>query len=726
MKTLSDERLSLTTRPFFWKGHNRLSVSVLGAFRFDGDGTAASYLPDSELWATAAPLLDAGIPLEEGFAKPGREFFVAGSAFAPSGGKAEAVKVETGVGDLHRDILVAGDRTWRRGGMGDPEPFASMPVDWAHAYGGAEVTDNPLGKGAAANAKAGPPPIPNVLDTKNLPRSPDAPGAPVSLLPLGPDWAARSQMQVSSDQEWLTTGKPDLPDDFNWSWFFTSSNPAQRGDGSFSPGEKFFVSGMHPEKARVEGTLPREMPWARIESLSEDGSVTPLSVPLALDTVYLFPNAETGILVWHGTVKTAAQQAGDVVAVKAGFGDQPEELEEPEDPQVNVEETAKAPPPPPAPPTTPPPPAPDPEPVELRDMADADKAESEDLRADAPKAENADEAIATASPDDDDLVALTEEFVKEFSDYEPFLVGGELLEEVNKELAELNLPPISEAEYSKGYRNWLASLPDAARAYTRMKSEEAARMPQSEKDATDLLAFYLEELGTDPAQARSIAENLEQPLNLDENTTAEEFFLRELGIDITEVEETIRQVEQTQKEMQASVDEAMITMFGSPLEQLLSPDDDTISLDADDEDSLIDRFFPEPGVNQFVREELAKAKALQAAEQEADDVTSLMDESSAMVEPSSDMSEIQVEAEIEAKEEIEAKAEIKDEDKDTLDPLPKLSPYKSEYEDKYEEREKEREKEKEQNESIQQPPGDDLDGGQGSTFDGDIFGEAQK
>src|ERR1051325_72595 len=69
--------------------------------------------------------------------KPFVDVIVNGHAFAPHGKKTERVLVEVRVGDVHKRLLVYGDRRWRPDGApGSPQPFERMPIVYERAYGG--------------------------------------------------------------------------------------------------------------------------------------------------------------------------------------------------------------------------------------------------------------------------------------------------------------------------------------------------------------------------------------------------------------------------------------------------------------------------------------------------------------------------------------------------------------------------------------------------------------
>jgi hypothetical protein len=73
--------------------------------------------------------------------KPLVDFIVLGSASARGGNPARRMEVRVAIGEVEKRLAVFGPRriTWTRDGrvrIGDPEPFASIPLTLPHAYGG--------------------------------------------------------------------------------------------------------------------------------------------------------------------------------------------------------------------------------------------------------------------------------------------------------------------------------------------------------------------------------------------------------------------------------------------------------------------------------------------------------------------------------------------------------------------------------------------------------------
>jgi hypothetical protein len=73
-------------------------------------------------------------------AKPFTDLVMQGAAFSPHGRPVGRLAVSVGLGGAGKAVTVWGPRriTWAGGGpiIGQPEPFSTMPMTWAQAYGG--------------------------------------------------------------------------------------------------------------------------------------------------------------------------------------------------------------------------------------------------------------------------------------------------------------------------------------------------------------------------------------------------------------------------------------------------------------------------------------------------------------------------------------------------------------------------------------------------------------
>jgi hypothetical protein len=113
---------------------------------------------------------------------PSAGVLLTGHARAPAGQPVAAMVVRLGVFRdgplLDKALHVFGERT-----AGDPEsprPFEAMPLAYERTYGGPALAENPVGIGAAADARF----LPNLLDQLD-------PERPVGFGPISRHWPPR-------------------------------------------------------------------------------------------------------------------------------------------------------------------------------------------------------------------------------------------------------------------------------------------------------------------------------------------------------------------------------------------------------------------------------------------------------------------------------------------------------------------------------------------------------
>ncbi|GAA4417254.1 hypothetical protein GCM10011450_11130 [Advenella faeciporci] len=147
MKIIKPIRLSVMPRPYAWRGQTRLGLGVYALL----DYSQGSVRLDSEqnLWKLVQEELDAGGVLDLAMPKPEPEFLVSGQAYTAFQEEKRQCAVKARVGELEKDLLVFGDRFWVNNEISRPQPFESMRINWANAFGGPSFERNPEGKGAA-------------------------------------------------------------------------------------------------------------------------------------------------------------------------------------------------------------------------------------------------------------------------------------------------------------------------------------------------------------------------------------------------------------------------------------------------------------------------------------------------------------------------------------------------------------------------------------------------
>lgn len=307
MKVVKPLKLGVLHRPFEHDRRVFLSVGVLVYFDFDDPSRA---LPEVEMWTMLGEALAPGAPLDEAMPKPSCEVIVHGKAHAPRGEARAAFKVSLELGELDKTLYVVGDRFWVRGAPTDPEPLSELPLDWRGAFGGPGFDQNPLGRGTKpVKTKSGDErqPLANIEHPDRLTKSPDDRPEPAGFGPVDMSWPARRRFGGTYDQRWLDEVYPGLPDDLDMR-HFQMAQPDQWLAAPLAGGETFILTNMHPEKEKLEGTLPELLARAFV-TLGDDELV---EVKMRPESVYLFPEKQKGIVVHRGIIRIREDDARDV------------------------------------------------------------------------------------------------------------------------------------------------------------------------------------------------------------------------------------------------------------------------------------------------------------------------------------------------------------------------------------------------------------------------------
>ncbi len=298
-------------------------------------------------WQTTASALGERGVFDEGFAKSRGEILVCGSFFSPGGKPLTASFVRARVGSIDKRLAVAGDRFWQNQVPTAPQPFTTMPLDWTRAFGGPSEPRNPYGKGAAPLPAQGPQgrsvhPLPNVETFGHMMRSPNERPTPAGFLPMDVTFAQRRARAGSFDKRYLDEHFPGMPADMDPA-FFNVAPEDQWASGFFRGDEDFLLENMHPEQPRIEGRLPglvvrmfvTQRNGARASTAggrasnstaapSADDATGPgplREIGLHCDTVWLFPSAGLGAVLFHGSMPVAEDDAADIVHLVAACED---------------------------------------------------------------------------------------------------------------------------------------------------------------------------------------------------------------------------------------------------------------------------------------------------------------------------------------------------------------------------------------------------------------------
>ncbi|MBW2528119.1 MAG: DUF2169 domain-containing protein [Deltaproteobacteria bacterium] len=319
MKVVKPQRLGLIHRVVEHERRCSLVVSVLVYVPLDAP---RKLLTEQSLWKDVGEEIPSGI-VDEGVPKPVGEVLLTAHAFAPKGEPARGVMVRVKVGSVDKRLAVVGDRHWKGGKPSEPEPFESMPIDWAHAFGGEGYKPNPLGKGfAPVETEHGPIHyLPNVEDPdRPIAAKSDRPEVPAGFGAYDCMWPQRFGLVGRQyDTRWLETRFPGPAADFD-AHYYCVAPVDQHSAGFFAGDEQILLEGMHPAASRIEGKL--EPLRVRVfVTRTVEGEERFEEAETQIDTIHLLPHLKRAVVVYRGTLRVAEDDADDVVHLMVGAED---------------------------------------------------------------------------------------------------------------------------------------------------------------------------------------------------------------------------------------------------------------------------------------------------------------------------------------------------------------------------------------------------------------------
>ena len=314
-------KLSLLHRTYQYRGEKKLVLGVLGMFSLTEPGRV---LPENEMWRKTVGALGRDGMLDAAMPKSRGEFLVNGNFHAPDGKPAPAGYARVKLGRLDKRINVYGDRHWKRAagvslGVSDPEPMTSMPLDFAHAFGGKDHKPNPVGKGIDAVEADGESRImlPNLELPGALIGSPSDRPPAACFGALDPMWPQRYAKVGTYDQKWLKERAPGLADDLEWEYFNVAAED-QWSEAYWRGDEEFELHNLHPTRPLIQGRLPGLTARGFLVRGHDKGGRLE-ELPLRLDTVHFFPDQEGGICIWRGDTAIGTDDASDISQIMVAY-----------------------------------------------------------------------------------------------------------------------------------------------------------------------------------------------------------------------------------------------------------------------------------------------------------------------------------------------------------------------------------------------------------------------
>lgn len=333
MKVIKPGKLSILSRCYEQERRFYMGFSVIAFVPLGVESAGPILLPEVDLWKFAPKHVPGG-SLDVGVPKARAEYLVIGKAYTPGGAPQPTLTVRARVGGAKKSLEVFGERRWRELGASKPRPFTEMPLDWAHAFGGPKFARNPLGKGHAEVVEDGVAtrPLPNLESAAERIGSPGDEPEPAVYGPIDISWPQRTALAGTYDQEWLEELFPGFARDMDPGFHNIAPRDQQR-DGAWTGTEAYRFEHMHPRRPILGGVLPCIRARVFISRSHRFGQPRPSyiankalvrrpppaldEVPLALQTLWFFPDQERAVLIWHGHTEVAEEDGADVLHLLA-------------------------------------------------------------------------------------------------------------------------------------------------------------------------------------------------------------------------------------------------------------------------------------------------------------------------------------------------------------------------------------------------------------------------
>lgn len=285
-----------------------LVISASTGFRLS-DG---SVLLETDAMSESISAMGSGSMPDFGMPKPQAEFLVSGSYYSPDKARVRGDEVKVEFGTQSKTLFIFGDRSWQLGIPSEPELITQMPLDYSRAYGGSDYPKNPSGIGYQQEQ------LPNIENPDQLLTSASADVQPAGLGPIDLVAGQKRRFQGTYDDSYVQKYYPGYPADFDWHYFMSAAED-QWSQEYYAGNETFALHNLHPDQPLISGKLPGYM--ARCFAQLAD---TPelLEINLNLDTVWFFPEADLGLLIWRGGIDVDDDEAASVKHLMLAYENQ--------------------------------------------------------------------------------------------------------------------------------------------------------------------------------------------------------------------------------------------------------------------------------------------------------------------------------------------------------------------------------------------------------------------
>ncbi len=343
MKIIKPFYLGTLTRPFTMHRQHRLGVAVFAVADYCRDGEHPRLDPDHLLWRDLLPQLDCEGMIDQFIPKPQAEYLVSGFATTEFAQQDNQCAVRVQVGELEKSLIVSGQRYWINGRLTAPESFERMEITWENAFGGPSFAENTSGKGADTITIDNIPSrlAPNVEHPSQRMGTADSKVEPASFGPIPLTRPSRFNLGGNYSEEWLKKDFPGFFPDLNpaifnaasseqrWAkrdrlpraapftiWNMTPGQPYWKGELPDWQARCFVLKSLLSREDELQGNHNRN--WAttdaEIDRKTRDHEQL-IEIPLRATTAWFVPHEKKVILIYHGSLEIAEDDAADVKCI---------------------------------------------------------------------------------------------------------------------------------------------------------------------------------------------------------------------------------------------------------------------------------------------------------------------------------------------------------------------------------------------------------------------------
>ncbi|MEE4356657.1 MAG: DUF2169 domain-containing protein, partial [Desulfococcaceae bacterium] len=303
----------LLYKTFSYMGKDYFSVSTIWGFEL-ADG---SPVLEQDIWSVIGEMLGKNEMFDGGMPKSNAEVLVYGNFYFPDGQTGTSGNVSLSIASVKKELTVFGNRFWIKKmgaefGTTAPEPFSELPLTYNYAFGGEGYNPNPAGKGyKSIETEDGElHPLPNIEYPDHLIFSAKDRPQPAAFSRIDMMWEQRFAKSGTYDKKYIEERMPGLPDDIDWSYFNEAAED-QQIEGFFQGNEYFEIHNMHPEHPVIQGYLPGIYGRCFVSQEIDEQPVF-REIETQLDTVWLFPNKNVGIVIHRGMTAVAEDDGSDI------------------------------------------------------------------------------------------------------------------------------------------------------------------------------------------------------------------------------------------------------------------------------------------------------------------------------------------------------------------------------------------------------------------------------